>query len=133
MSIIAAIDRGPANNIRELAAMHGLMFGTVRAILTDHPGLVKKSARVVRKLLSTDESTISFQALGTKKHLMQLVKKGQPGPVKSGVNTTRSDQMVLIFFHAKGMICMNYVPKGETVNAKYIKKSAARFLKIFRK
>jgi hypothetical protein len=41
--------------------------------------------------------------------------------------------MVLVFFDAKGVIYMNYVPKGETVNAEYIKKSVARFLKIFRK
>ncbi len=40
--------------------------------------------------------------------------------------------MVLVFFDAKGVIYMNYVPKGETVNAEYIKKALARFLKVFK-
>jgi histone-lysine N-methyltransferase SETMAR len=40
--------------------------------------------------------------------------------------------MVLVFFDAKGVIYTNYVPKGETVNAKYIKKALARFLKVFK-
>ncbi len=40
--------------------------------------------------------------------------------------------MVLVFFDAKGVIYTNYVPKGETVNAEYIKKALARFLKVFK-
>ncbi len=144
--------------------MHGLTFGTVQAILTDNLGLVKKSARWVPKLLSSeqktervdcsnafldlirrqslavlnnivtmDESAVSFHTPETKKQSMQWVKKGQPGPIKARVHTTRSKQMVLVFFDAKGVIYTNYVPKGETVNAEYIKKSMARFLKVFRK
>jgi hypothetical protein len=41
--------------------------------------------------------------------------------------------MVLVFFDAKGVIYTNYVPKGETVNAEYIKKALARFLKVSRR
>jgi hypothetical protein len=40
--------------------------------------------------------------------------------------------MVLVFFDAKGVICTNYVPKGKTVNAEYIKKALARCLKVFK-
>jgi len=39
-------------------------------------------------------------------------------------------QMVLAFFNAKGVIYTNYVPRGETVNADYIKKALARFLVV---
>ncbi len=39
---------------------------------------------------------------------------------------------MLVFFDAKGVIYMNYVPKGETVNAEYIKKALARFLNVFK-
>jgi hypothetical protein len=35
---------------------------------------------------------------GQKKTVDAIVKKGQPGPVKGCVNTTRSNQMVLVFF-----------------------------------
>jgi hypothetical protein len=55
-----------------------------------------------------------------KKQSMQWVKKGQPGPVNAHVHATRSKQMVLVFFNTKGMIYTNYIPKGKTVNAKYI-------------
>jgi histone-lysine N-methyltransferase SETMAR len=40
--------------------------------------------------------------------------------------------MVLVFFDVKGIIYTNYIPKGETVNTKYIKKALARFLKVFK-
>jgi histone-lysine N-methyltransferase SETMAR len=40
--------------------------------------------------------------------------------------------MVLVFFDAKGVIYTNYVPKGETVNALYIRNAVARFLKGFK-
>jgi histone-lysine N-methyltransferase SETMAR len=40
--------------------------------------------------------------------------------------------MVLVFFEAKGVIYTNFVPKGETDNASYIRTALARFLKVFR-
>jgi hypothetical protein len=159
VSIAAAVEENRWITVRELAAMHGLMFGT-GAILTDNLGLVKKSARwvpsdqktervdcinafldlirwqslaVLNNIITKDESAISFHTPETKKQLMQWVKKGQPGPIKARVHARRSKKMVLMFFNANGVIYMNYILKGETVNAEYIKKSLARFLKIFRK
>jgi hypothetical protein len=41
--------------------------------------------------------------------------------------------MVLAFFDAKGLIYTNYVPKGTTVNAKYIVEALGTFLKVLRK
>jgi hypothetical protein len=35
-------------------------------------------------------------------------------------------------FDAKGLIYMNYIPMGKTVNAEYFKKALTRFLKDFR-
>jgi hypothetical protein len=40
-SIAAAVEENRQITVREPAAMHGLMFGTVQAILTDDLGLVK--------------------------------------------------------------------------------------------
>jgi hypothetical protein len=40
--------------------------------------------------------------------------------------------MVLVFFDTKGVIYMNYAPRGKTINAEYVKKALARFLVIFR-
>ncbi len=38
--------------------------------------------------------------------------------------------MVLVSLDVKGVICMNFIPKGETVNASYIQTAMARFLKV---
>ncbi len=37
----------------------------------------------------------------------------QPGPLKAKVHTSRTKQMVLVFFDAKGIIYMNFVLKGK--------------------
>ncbi len=143
--------------------MLGLTFATVQSTFTVDLGLVKKSARWVPKLLSTeqkeervkrseeflqllrrrslavldnivtmDESAVSFHTPKTKRQSRQWVKKGQPGPIKARVHASRTKQMVLVFFDAKGVIYTNYVPKGETVNASYIRSAVARFLKVFK-
>jgi histone-lysine N-methyltransferase SETMAR len=41
--------------------------------------------------------------------------------------------MVLAFFDNEGLIYMNYVPKGQTVNANYIVDALSKFLAIFKK
>jgi hypothetical protein len=46
--------------------------------------------------------------------------KGAPGPIKAKVQATRKKQMVLAFFNSKGLIYMNFMPRGRTVNATYI-------------
>jgi histone-lysine N-methyltransferase SETMAR len=40
--------------------------------------------------------------------------------------------MVLAFFDSKGLIYMNYVPKGSTVTTNYIVEALGNFLKVFR-
>jgi hypothetical protein len=60
------------------------------------------------------------------KQSMQRVKNGQPGYRKEV--SMRSED----FFNAKGVIYMNYVPKGKPVNAEYVEKALARFLVVFR-
>ena len=41
--------------------------------------------------------------------------------------------MVLAFFDSQGMVYTNYVPRGSTVNAKYIIRALGTFLKNLRK
>jgi hypothetical protein len=44
---------------------------------------------------------------------------------------TMSKEMVLVFLDAKGVIYMNYAPRGNTFNAEYVMKFLAWFLVIF--
>jgi histone-lysine N-methyltransferase SETMAR len=162
-AVAATIETDRRLTIREIAGMLGLTFATVQSTLTVDLGLVKKSARWVPKLLSSDqkeervrrsedflqllwrrslavldnivtmdESAVSFQTPETKRQSRQWVKKGQPGPIKARVHASRTKQMVLVFFDAKGVIYTNYAPKGETINASYIRSAASRFLKVFK-
>ncbi len=87
---------------------------------------------LLNNIVTMDESDVSFHILETKRVSKQWVKKGQPGPRKAKVHATWTKKMVLVFFNVKGIICKNYVPKGETVNAEYMKKALARFLKVFK-
>jgi hypothetical protein len=41
--------------------------------------------------------------------------------------------MALAFLNGKGIIYANYIPRGNTVHANYVKKALARFLMILRK
>jgi hypothetical protein len=61
------------------------------------------------------------------------LKKGKPGPIKAKVHEMREKQMVLAFFDAKGLIYTNYMPRGNTVNARYIVEALGSFLKILKK
>jgi hypothetical protein len=54
-SIAATVVKDRRITVRELAATHGLLIGTVHTILREDLGLVKKSARRVPKLLSSEQ------------------------------------------------------------------------------
>jgi histone-lysine N-methyltransferase SETMAR len=94
--------------------------------------LRRHSLALLNNIVTMDESAVSFHTLVTKRMSKQWVKKGQPDPRKAKVHATRTKKMVLVFFDTKGVIYMNCIPKGETINAKYVKKALARFLKVFK-
>jgi hypothetical protein len=68
---------------------------------------------VLDNIVTMDESAVLFHTPETKKQTKQWVKKGQPGPIKARVHATRTKQMVLVFFDAKGVIYTNYVPEAK--------------------
>ena len=106
----------------------GLSSGTIHRILDQDLGLVKKSARWVPKLLSSeqkaarvkssedflrrhhansgfldsiitmDESAVSFYTPETKAKSKQWLPRGVPGPIKARIHASRRKQMVMAFF-----------------------------------
>ncbi len=94
--------------------------------------LRRRSLAVLDNIVTMDECAVSFHTPETKRQSRQWVKKGQQGPIKARVQASRTKQMVLVFFDAKGVIYTNFVPKGETVNASYIRTAVARFLTVFK-
>ena len=81
------------------------------------------------KIVTMDETLVSFCTLETKKQSKRWIKKGRPGPLKARVHASRQKQMVLVFFDAKGVIYTNIIPRGQTVNEAYITKALALFMK----
>ncbi len=80
-----------------------------------------------------DEPAVSFHTPETKQQSKLCTKKIKLGPIKAKVHVTRSKLMVLAFFNNKGLIYINYVPRGKTVNANYIVKALSRVLTVFKK
>ncbi len=93
----------------------------------------QRSKAILDSVVMMDESAVLFHTPETKQLSKQWLKKGAPGPIKAKVHTTRAKQMVLAFFDSKGLIYTNYVPRGTTVNAKYIVEALGNFIKIFKK
>ena len=72
------------------------------------------------KIITMDESAVSYHTPETKEQSKQWLKKGTPGPIKARSHATRTKQMVLAFFDNKGLIYTNIVPRGQTVNTDYV-------------
>ena len=81
------------------------------------------------RIVTMDKTLVSYHTPLTKKQSKQWILKGQPGPIKAKVQASRTKQMVLAFFDSKGLIYSNIVPRGVTVNAAYIVKALASFMK----
>ncbi len=70
------------------------------------------SMSVLDNIVTMDKSAVSFHTPETKQQSMQWLPKGQPEPVKIKVHTTRTKQMVLAFFHSKGLISIQTTCPG---------------------
>ena len=92
----------------------------------------RDSMHRLTKIVTMDETMVSFHTPETKKQSKRWIQKGKPGPMKARVHASRQKQMVLVFFDAKGVIYTNIVPRGQTVNAAYITKALAAFMKNMR-
>jgi histone-lysine N-methyltransferase SETMAR len=92
-----------------------------------------RSMAMLDSIVTMDESAMSFHTPESKMQSKQWTKKGKPGPIKAKVHATRSKHMVLAFFDNEGLICTNYVPKGQRINAIYIVDALSKFLATFKK
>jgi hypothetical protein len=95
--------------------------------------ICRRSKAMLENIVMLDELVVSFHTPETKQQSKQWLKKGEPEPIKAKVHEMRAKRMVLAFFDAKGLIYTNYVPRGTTVNARYIVEALGSFLKILKK
>jgi histone-lysine N-methyltransferase SETMAR len=58
--------------------------------------------------------------------------KGTPGLIKVKVHATRKKHIFLAFFDSKGLINMNFMPRGRTVTAADIIEALTSFLRVLK-
>ena len=90
------------------------------------------SQAVLHNIEMMDESAVFFHMPETKNQSKQWVMKGQPGPIKARVHASWQKLMLLAYFDTDSVIYTDYMPRGKTVNAKYIIESLGRFLEKYR-
>ena len=83
-------------------------------------------------IVTMDESMVCYHTPKTKKQSKQWLKKGLPGPIKAKVHACRTKQMVMAFFHSKGLIYTLIIPRGATINAAYTMKVLRLFMQNFK-
>ncbi len=158
------VAENPRITVRELSERFDIARRTVERILKNELGLSKKTARWVPKLLTDeqraervrcgnlfmeaveqnvgfldkvvtmDETNISFFTPESKEQSKRWVKKGSPAPIKAKVQESRKKQAMCAFFDAEGMIYAHFVPLGQTVTAAYLVESVLPvFLKQLRR
>ncbi len=91
-----------------------------------------KGRGILGKIITMDELAVSMHKPEMKLQSRQWLKKDTPGLIKAKVVVSRTKQMVLTFFDDKGMVYMNHVPRGATVNTDYIIGALKMFLKTLR-
>jgi hypothetical protein len=75
-----------------------------------------------------DETILSYHTPETKRQAKQWIEKGQPGPIKARVHTSRTKQILLAFFDNKDLNYTNIKPRGSIVNTSYIMKVLGTFM-----
>lgn len=94
--------------------------------------LRRESYAYLDKVVTTDETWISFTTPETKEQSRQWIRKGSRPPTKALVTRSEKKVMVIPFFDSEGLIYTNYVPKNTTVNANYFIKVLGHFLKALK-
>ena len=95
--------------------------------------ICRESKAFLKKIVTMDETMVSFHTPETKRMSKQWIKKGQPGLASKRVHASRTKQKVLAFFDADGLIYTRMVKKGQSVNASFIVDTLASFLKMLSK
>jgi len=66
-----------------------------------------------------DETWLYHYDLETKQQSMEWKRSGSPRPKKFRVQKSAAKVLVSIFLYQDGIILIDYLPKGQTINAEY--------------
>jgi len=88
-------------------ATFGIFFGAIQMI----------SCRA--RLVTMDETWLYHYSPETKQKSMEWRQSGSPRPKKFQVQESAGKVLASIFWDQDGILLIDYVPKGQTINAEY--------------
>ena len=71
------------------------------------------------RLVTMDETRLYHYDPGTKQQSMEWRHSGSPRPKKFQVQKSSGKVLALIFWDQDGILLIDYLPKGQTINAEY--------------
>ena len=93
--------------------------------------LINSDPAVLDALVTCDESWICCYDPKTKKQSSQWKHAGSPRPKKARQSKSTHKLLMIPFFNSTGMIYMQWVPAGQTVNKEYYVEVLREFRKRF--
>ena len=85
------------------------------------------------KIITMDETMVSFYTPESKEAAKQWLPKGSPAPTKAKVQASRKKQMVFSFFDDSGSVYQHYAAIGATINGEYILGVLTNFLHVLKR
>lgn len=81
--------------------------------------LARYGDRFWQRIITTDETWIPFFNPETKTQSKEWRKPDEGPPLKARAVPSVGKVMLTVFWDCEGIICMDYLPKGTTINAEY--------------
>lgn len=80
---------------------------------------MKNTTDFVRRFVTTDETWVHYYTPETKLQSKQWTEPGGSAPKKAKTFKSAGKVMASVFWDAKGILMIDYLPKGKTINGEY--------------
>ena len=88
-------------------------------IAQDNLEMVSDDEKVLKKVMTGDESWVYGYDPETKQQSSQWKRLDEPRPKKARQSRSHVKSMVIIFFDCEGVVHYEFVPRGQTINKEY--------------
>lgn len=84
----------------------------------------------MRRFITVDETWIHHHTPETKEQSKQWIASGEPAPKKAKAVLSANKVMATVFWDARGVIYIDYLQKGKTINGEYYASLLQRFHQV---
>ena len=78
-----------------------------------------EGVKIFNRIITGDEMWVHYSKPETKAQLKQWKQAGSPPPKKFKLSPSAGKVMLVAFWDSRGIILIHFMPKGQTVTAKY--------------